>query len=150
MHVTDTGHEAQQISSALLAVMTNLKSQMTRTGHDFAPAFVLYRVAENEPVRVSDLATSCGLDASTVSRHVKTLEEEGYVARSGDPNDRRASRVALTERGRSYLADLMALRTRFVSGALADWSPADRTTLLDLTQRLAAALTLTPISTEMS
>jgi len=143
---------AEQITSALLGVMTGLKTQMGRTGHDVAPAFVLYRVSEQEPVRVSDLAGACGLDASTVSRHAKHLEDQGLVARSGDPQDRRASRLELTDAGRAYIAEHMALRARLLGDALADWPAADRTHFLRLTQRLAASLTTipTPTSSEQS
>jgi DNA-binding MarR family transcriptional regulator len=143
---------AEQVTSALVGVMTGLKTQMSRAGHEFAPAFVLYRVAEQEPVRVSDLAVSCGLDASTVSRHAKNLEDLGYVARSVDPRDRRASRIELTESGRAYLSDHMALRARLLGDALADWPADDRDQFLRLTQRLATSLAHipTPTSSEHS
>jgi DNA-binding MarR family transcriptional regulator len=152
MHASASGdsHDAERITGAILSVMTNMKTQMTGAGHDFAPAMVLFRVAETEPVRVSDLAVCCGLDASTVSRHVKSLEDSGYVARSGDPQDRRASRVELTDRGRTYLSDHMALRAQLVSDAIADWPAADRQEFLRLTQRLAASLTQVTPRSEIS
>ncbi|MCU1675678.1 MAG: MarR family protein [Frankiales bacterium] len=146
MHTTNRT-DAEEITGAILSVMTGMKTQMSRLGHDVAPALVLFRVAEREPVRVSDLAVCCGLDASTVSRHVKTLEDQGYVARSGDPQDRRASRVELTDGGRSYMAEHLALRSRLVTDATADWPPADRQEFLRLTQRLAASLSATPTPT---
>lgn len=146
----ETGGEAQQITSALTEVMANMKAQMSRAGHDFAPAMVLFRVAEQEPVRVSDLAVSCGLDASTVSRHVKSLEDSRYVTRTGDPRDRRASRVELTDRGRSYMSDHMALRAQVVRDALADWPAGDRLEFLRLMQRLADSLAPVVPRTEMS
>jgi DNA-binding MarR family transcriptional regulator len=139
--------DEQRIASALIAVMTGLKVQMSRAGHDFAPAFVLYRVAEQEPVRVSDLAVCCGLDPSTVSRHVKTLEDQQLVARTVDPEDRRASRVGLTDEGRAYIATLTTARAQLLSDALADWPVDDRRQFLRLTQRLAASLAQPPIST---
>ena len=139
--------DEQRISSALIAVMTGLKTKMSRAGHDFAPAFVLYRVLEQEPVRVSDLAVCCGLDPSTVSRHVKTLEDQELVVRTGDPEDRRASRVALTDQGRAYMATLNGARAQLLSEALADWPAGDRQLFLRLTQRLAASLTHIAIPT---
>jgi DNA-binding MarR family transcriptional regulator len=96
---------------------------------------------------VSDLAICCGLDASTVSRHAKNLEDQGLVARSGDPQDRRASRLELTDAGRSYIAEHMALRARLLGDALAGWPDDDRNDFLRLTQRLASSLTTVPTTT---
>ena len=141
-NATDT--VAEQITSALIGVMTGLKTQLSRAGHDFAPGLVLYRIADQQPVRVSDLAVSCGLDASTVSRHAKNLEDQGLVGRSGDPQDRRASRLELTDDGRTYIAGHAALRAQLLGDALADWPAQDRDSYLRLTQRLAASLTPSP------
>ncbi len=143
---------AEQITTALVDVMSGLKTQLGRAGHDFAPAVVLYRVAQQEPVRVSDLAVCCGLDASTVSRHAKSLEDLGYLARSGDPQDRRASRLELTEAGRDYLGAHAALRAQLLEAALADWPADDRDQFARLMQRLAASLISipTPSSSEHS
>lgn len=148
VHTTTSPETVEQcIASSLIAVMTGLKSQMSRAGHDVAHAFVLNRVAEQEPVRVSDLAACCGLDASTVSRHVKTLEDQEFVARTGDPQDRRASRVALTDQGRAYIDTHNAARAALLRDALANWSTDDREQFLRLNQRLAASLTHIPIPT---
>ena len=144
---TSPNTDATVIASSLVAIMTGLKSQLIRAGHDFAPAMVMYRIAEQEPVRVSDLAASCGLDASTVSRHAKTLEDQGYVSRSGDPQDRRASRLELTQQGRSYIDTHAALRAQLLSDAMTTWSADERQTYVHLTQRLAAAVTHIPMPT---
>ena len=42
-------------------------------------------------MRVSDLAAKVELDASTVSRQIKQLEDKGIVERTTDPADGRAS-----------------------------------------------------------
>ncbi|MBP6489653.1 MAG: MarR family transcriptional regulator, partial [Ilumatobacteraceae bacterium] len=47
-------------------------------------------------VRVSELAQFLGVDTSTMSRHVKTLEGGGLVVRAEDPLDGRAAHVGLT------------------------------------------------------
>jgi len=64
---------------------------------DLAEARRFY--ADTLGLRVSELAGCMGLDASTASRHVRHLEDGGYLARTGDPGDRRASRVRLTPKG---------------------------------------------------
>src|SRR5690349_3009588 len=47
----------------------------------------------HEAMRVSDLAARIELDASTVSRQIKQLEDKGIVERTADPADGRASLV---------------------------------------------------------
>src|SRR3954453_14240813 len=54
-------------------------------------------------MRVSDLAGCVELDASTVSRQIKQLEDKKIVERTADPDDGRASLVRLTDEGREIV-----------------------------------------------
>ena len=101
---------------------------------------LLGRLAAAGSMRVADLADFAGLDASTVSRHVKALEDDGLVARDTDPDDRRAASVRITDRGRAFVQEALRLRARIIADATADWSDADRGQLAHLMERLAGAL----------
>ncbi|QIM21672.1 winged helix-turn-helix transcriptional regulator [Phycicoccus sp. HDW14] len=90
--------------------------------------------------RACDLADAVGLDQSTTSRRVSTLVERGFLARTPDPEDRRAQLVDLTPTGREVLEDERRRREELVGIALHDWSAADRATLAELLGRLQAAL----------
>ena len=89
----------QDLVVALLGVGRRLKARLPQGHIDPAMMFVLHQIQANGSLRVSELAGCMGLDASTASRHVRNLEDGGYLARTGDPGDRRASRVRLTPRG---------------------------------------------------
>jgi DNA-binding MarR family transcriptional regulator len=102
--------------------------------------FVLHQIQANGTLRVSELAGCMGLDASTASRHVRHLEDGGYLARTGEPGDRRASRVRLTPKGRGALARALRARAAVVDRAIADWRDEDRATLASLMTRLADSL----------
>ena len=130
----------RELLLALFTVARRLKSLAHDQGLDAASAFVLHHVGANEPLRVSALARCIGLDSSTVSRHVAHLERAGYLSRSGDPDDRRASRLGLTARGRALLEEAMEARAAIVDQAVADWTEEDRRTLTVLMTRLAASL----------
>ena len=78
-----------------------------------------------------------GVDTSTMSRHVKTLERSGLVVRAGDPLDGRAARVGLTAAGVEVLRLLGEARHRYFTELLAAWSDADRSALAPLLTRLA-------------
>ena len=53
---------------------------------DRASYGVLARVGEHQPVRLSDLAHLLGVDVSTISRQVATLEQRGLLSRAADPD----------------------------------------------------------------
>jgi DNA-binding MarR family transcriptional regulator len=128
----------------LLALMTISRRIRARTAHDSeldpASAILLHHVAEGAPLRVSTLARCARLDSSTVSRHVRHLEELGYLARSGDPEDRRATRLRLTEAGRARLDEAMRAKAALVDRATADWPQEDRDQLTALLTRLVESI----------
>jgi DNA-binding MarR family transcriptional regulator len=130
----------QDLMVALLAVSRRLKARLAQAHLDPGMMFVLHQVQANGSLRVSELAGCMGLDASTASRHVRHLEDGGYLARTGDPGDRRASRVRLTPKGRGALARAMRARAAVVDRAIADWPDSDRATLGTLMTRLADSL----------
>jgi DNA-binding MarR family transcriptional regulator len=130
----------QDLVVALLGVGRRLKARLPQGHIDPALMFVLHQIQANGSLRVSELAGCMGLDASTASRHVRNLEDGGYLARTGDPGDRRASRVRLTPKGRSALARALRARAVVVDRAIADWPDEDRATLASLMTRLADSL----------
>lgn len=134
---TTTG---QDLVVALFAVSRRLKARLPQGHLDPGMMFVLHQVQANGSPRVSELADCMGLDASTASRHVRSLEDEGYLGRTGDPGDRRASRVRLTPKGRGALARAMRARAVVVDQAIAGWPDDDRATLTTLITRLAESL----------
>ncbi len=92
------------------------------------------------PRRVCDLAEADGPDASTVSRRVAALADRDLVARTPDPQDGRAHRVTLTDRGRAVLHAERHRRAALVTDALAGWSGTDRADLTRLLIRLSTSL----------
>ena len=130
----------QQLVVSLLTVGRRLKSRLPQGHGDPAMMHVLYQVLANGSLRVSELAGCMGLDTSTASRHVRHLEDGGFLARTEDPGDRRASRIRLTPKGRAALARAMRLRATVVDRAIADWPDDDRATLATLMTRLADSL----------
>lgn len=77
------------------------------------------------PLRVADLATTCHVDASTVSRQAAELVREGLLRRESDPEDGRASLLALTPRGEEQVAQLIQRRREFFSDVVSDWTTAE-------------------------
>jgi len=67
-------------------------------------------------LRVSELASAFNVTASGVTQLVTALEEQGLVARRMDPEDRRAVRVSLTERGMREAESMRRAVDRIFSG----------------------------------
>jgi|tagenome__1003787_1003787.scaffolds.fasta_scaffold20597811_2 DNA-binding MarR family transcriptional regulator len=88
----------------------------------FEPLHVISRAREDS-VRVGDLARSLRITVGGTSKLVDRIEEAGLIARRPDPDDRRASRVALTTAGKrkltaavkSYEAEVAAILTGVLS-----------------------------------
>ena len=86
---------------------------------------VLFHLATAGGMRASALADRLGLDPSTTSRHVATLERSGHVERVADPADGRAWLVQATTAGVRAFEETRALRNALVAHALADWTPSE-------------------------
>ena len=91
-------------------------------------------------LRVSDLAARLELDASTVSRQIKQLEDRAVIVRTPDPDDGRACLVQLTPAGEQMLHDAFRRRYNRISTALEQWSDTDRARLQTLLTRLSRDL----------
>lgn len=99
------------------------------------------RVVERDgPMRLGELAAALHVVPRSVTDVVDALEAKGWVRRSPDPGDRRASVVALTDEGRGQAA--VAGRVRRSAGAevFEGLSAKDRAELT----RLLRALTESP------
>ena len=131
-----TERPADDLVAALSALVTHLKR---RSGdpETSARAFLLGHVDRLAPVRATDVADSTALDLSTVSRHLRALEDAGLLTRSPDPDDRRASLLSLTDEGRVALDHAVRTRTALLESATAAWPAEDVAALTSLLARLA-------------
>ena len=66
---------------------------------------VIARVPVNGGARISEIAERALVTKQAIGKAVKSLEGRGYVERLPDPDDGRAQRVVLSERGLAFLAD---------------------------------------------
>ncbi len=92
---------------------------------------VLQSVQESGPARVGDVAERLRLAQSTVSVLVGGLVDDGLLARSPDPADRRASVVALTAAGRADLRRWDSAHRTRLARALRTLPEADRVAIVD-------------------
>jgi DNA-binding MarR family transcriptional regulator len=131
----------EAVLMATVRVGRRLRTRLPGDEFDFSSLALLKTAAHQGPIRLSSLASALNLDASTVSRHVRTLEDRGLLERDADPEDGRASRVAVTARGLRALEEGAERRRALIGEVLAGWDDADRETLRALLHRLSEAFT---------
>lgn len=86
------------------------------------------------PLRAAALAEVFDLDKAAVSRQVQHLVDLGLVDRTPDPDDGRATLIAVSEEGERRTREVSERRHRDFDESLAHWSAAE---LEDLADRLA-------------
>jgi DNA-binding MarR family transcriptional regulator len=94
-------------------------------GAEFSALMLLFPLRFLGPMRVTDLAEAKQADPSTVSRQAAQLVKAGLVRREADPEDGRASRLAITDAGLDACRQLHEAREAFLAEALSGW-PAER------------------------
>jgi MarR family transcriptional regulator, organic hydroperoxide resistance regulator len=75
---------------------------------------VMLALWERSPRTARDIADALYLEPPTLSPLLKRLEAIGYLSRSRNPDDERALRVELTDRGRALRAQAEAVPGRVV------------------------------------
>ncbi|MCU0301360.1 MAG: MarR family winged helix-turn-helix transcriptional regulator [Candidatus Nanopelagicales bacterium] len=101
---------------------------------------ILHHLAVAGPSRQGALAEAIGLDASTVSRHVRALVVDGFVATARDPEDGRATVLTLTDAGREHLVARLRANRATLRAATEDFTAAERAELVRLLHKLVARL----------
>ncbi|NYE37883.1 DNA-binding MarR family transcriptional regulator [Nocardioides cavernae] len=88
--------------------------------------------AGGDGMRPSTLAEVLRIAPRSATEVVDALEDRGWVRRSPDPADRRATLLTLTDEGRGLVARVDVARREASQRALAVLSPAQRRTLHDI------------------
>lgn len=92
---------------------------------DRSAYLLLYQMSVLGKIGVKALAEEFHLDISTISRQTTTLENKGYVMRTPDPEDGRASYFELTALGRQKLEEAQNYRLTRFKQIFKDWDEED-------------------------
>lgn len=119
----------------LLRRRSDSDAQIDRAGY-----LLLLALDSLGPSDIGTLATTLGLDASTVGRQVAAARSKGLVARLPDETDRRRSVVIPTAEGIARMEGLAQARRVRMAALLAHWSPEDRSQLARMFTRYNEAV----------
>ena len=109
---------------------------------DLQPAsyLLLSWLADDGPMRASEVAESFDIDKGAVSRQLTHLLDLGLVTRVPDPEDGRAMLVAASDDAVRRLADVAAHRRKWIDERLGDWSAEELDGFVETLGRYNAAL----------
>ena len=93
---------------------------------DRSSIMILMSLHRLGPMRLSDLAVDIGLDRSTISRQVAAAVRAGYVQKTDDAADARASTLTLTARGQTARQKLSQAWRDILLDIFATWSQEDQ------------------------
>lgn len=93
---------------------------------------------QEEAVRQKTIAEELGVAPSSMSEFVDHLEAGGYIERTVDPADKRATLIALTEKGRARAWELEDEKRERFAAAFRKLTEEEKAELLRLLDKLAA------------
>lgn len=67
---------------------------------------------------------------------IKNLEKLGYISKSKDPNDGRASIIALTEAGKKLISEIFPIHLKALREVFKSLNNEDKKTLSDLLKKM--------------
>ena len=101
---------------------------------------ILFCLAREEGITQLELSHRAGLKPPTVSVALKHLEDEGYVVRAADDDDRRAARVYLSDKGHALQKEnhdrFVAVDNEMMAGFTAEETELLRSMLLRIRDNL--------------
>ncbi|MFC0451758.1 MarR family winged helix-turn-helix transcriptional regulator [Rhodococcus jostii] len=127
-------------------VMFNRRIRAQRAGHRLTPSQLqaLAHLDREGPMSARALADLEQVAPQSIARTVSMLEDAGMVSRTVDPQDARASIVAITAPGLQTLAADRSRRNEWLSAALATECTDAERDLLFIAGRLLRRLAATP------
>jgi DNA-binding MarR family transcriptional regulator len=130
---TTAAHETRRDKTGELAdrvrsTITPLARQLRQHANDgLTPTLLsaIGTIARRGPITLGELAAQERVSPPMITKVVTSLEAQGLVERTTDPQDRRISRVALTVRGEAWLQEARARRNAWLAKRLATLSQQD-------------------------
>lgn len=110
-------------------------------GHEsFAELALLAMLERNGEARVSQIACLMHVDISVTSRQLARLEEQGFVERTPDPDDRRAHLVRVSQAGAEVMERWRGRILEHFERALEGWTDDEIEDVAAQLQRLREAM----------
>jgi DNA-binding MarR family transcriptional regulator len=98
---------------------------------------ILMSLYENEGRSQDSLALSRGFDKTMIAKSVVRLEEEGFVHRVTDPDDKRVKRLYLTEKSRNLRHEMEQIGYRMNEFLIRDFGTDESALAMKILRKIA-------------
>jgi DNA-binding MarR family transcriptional regulator len=115
-----------------------LKFGIERWGFDVLAA--LRRAGTRSALKPTELYRALLLTSGAITNRLDRLEELSLIARDGDPNDRRGSRITLTAKGQKLIDEMVEFHMEVEMRMLSQLSGADQKRLANLLRQLSLSV----------
>ena len=92
------------------------------TGISYTKLEILYQISQTANMCQQDIQQKLGIDAASITRHLKKLEEDKLITRIKDQENKRFLRIALTQDGQNQLKKLIAEKNQYEEQIFANLS----------------------------
>lgn len=111
---------------------------------DRASYLIARTLEDSGPVSINGLASTLGLDPTTVTRQVAAMETSRLLLRRADPDDGRVSLISLSRNGRRRMRAVQLARRERLATLLGSWTDDDRRQLGHLLSKFNHELSQEP------
>jgi len=123
------------------ALKRNVNARVQHTGLSLARLRVLFQLAERPSIRIGELSQCVDVAPRTMTSTIEAMERDGLVTRRPDPNDGRATVVAITDAGRDSFAEGRRLHASVIADLFETLDGPQRRALAEALDRLHEAAT---------
>ncbi len=89
-----------KLKTAWQIISRMYNAEATRYGGSIAIGHFLLNIDSSEGAYASDIAPKLGMESTSLSRIIKTLESEKLIVRKSDKEDKRKVKIILTPKGK--------------------------------------------------
>jgi DNA-binding MarR family transcriptional regulator len=119
--------------------MRDFKRFMDETDLSFSQMSVLMRLFHGSNCGVSEIGEQLGVTNAAASQTVDRMVQLGLIERTEDPDDRRAKRLALTQKGRTLIEKGIEARSQWIEGLTDALTPEQQNMIISALTRLTEA-----------
>ena len=130
----------RQIGLLYRYMMRALEAETAPLGMGAGRFSYLFMLYINEGVTQQEIAYRLQADKAAVARTLVQLEIQGFVERRNDPDDKRVTRVYLTEKSKAMQADLEAAVERVIGRLNLDRNSEEQEAIYEEITRMLASL----------
>lgn len=113
------------IKAAWHAIARMYNSEATKYKLTVSIGYILLNIDLEEGTPATKIAPLLGLEARSITRTLKNMEQEGFIYKKQDVNDKRSFRIYLTDKGREG-REIARVTVRKFNIAIREVVPADK------------------------